>query len=173
MSRPALLPLVLVVVLGAFVSAGQLETPSTYTVTGTITAAASGDALRHARVFATAAGGNVPATLSDDRGRYQLAGLAAGRHVLTVVKPGYVRQTVPLDVPVRNDEAIDVSLVKAAVITGTLSDELGEPVTLTSVVVRAVKGDAASGAIAAVAQTDDLGQFRATGLAAGSYFVEA
>jgi len=171
MSRPA--PLLFVVVLGAFVSAGQPETPPAYAITGTITAAATGDVLRHARVFGTAAGGSAPVTLTDDRGRYELTGLTAGRHVLTVVKPGYVRQTAPVDVPVRNDAALDVSLVKAAVIAGTLIDDLGEPVTSTSVVVRAVKGDSTSGAIAAVAQTDDLGQFRATGLAAGSYFVEA
>src|SRR5262252_2847968 len=104
MSRPA--PLLLVFCLVAAICAGQLEPPATYAITGTITAAATGDALRHARVFATAAGGNVPATLTDDSGRYELSGLAAGRHVMTVVKPGYVRQTVAIDIPVQNDGAI-------------------------------------------------------------------
>ncbi len=134
-----------------------------------------GDALRHARVFATAASGSVPATLTDDRGRYTLAGLSTGRHILTVVKPGYVRRTMPVDVPVRQPDGVDVQLVRGAVISGALIDELGEPVTSTSATIRAVSdiGDITHARIVAVGQTDDLGQFRVSGLAAGSYILEA
>src|SRR5262245_8112349 len=96
MSRPALLLFVLC--LGAIASAAQVDSQPTFAVSGTVTAASTGDPLRHARVFATVASGSAPATLTDDRGRYVLAGLTAGRHVLTIIKPGYVRRTIPLDV---------------------------------------------------------------------------
>ncbi|HEX7140371.1 MAG TPA: carboxypeptidase-like regulatory domain-containing protein, partial [Vicinamibacterales bacterium] len=142
MSRPA--PVLLgILFLGVISSARQSSSPDSFAISGTITAASTGDGLRHARVFATAAAGSPPATLTDDRGRYTLAGLSAGRHVLTIVKPGYVRRTVPVDVPVRHAGGagdagdVDAQLVKGAVISGVLIDELGEPVTSTSVAVQA------------------------------------
>jgi hypothetical protein len=171
MSRPA--PLLLVLFLGALVSAAQVDNPSTVAVSGTVTAASTGDPLRHARVFATVASGSAPATLTDDRGHYTI-GLGPGRHVLTVVKPGYVRQTIPVDVPGRRAGSVDVALVKGAVISGALIDELGEPVVSTSATIRAVDatGDITRARIVAAGQTDDLGQFRISGLAAGLYVVE-
>jgi protocatechuate 3,4-dioxygenase beta subunit len=182
MSRPA--PLLLgVLFLGVITSARESSSPDSFAISGTITAASTGDGLRHARVFATAAAGSPPATLTDDRGRYTLAGLSAGRHVLTIVKPGYVRRTVPVDVPVRNAEGagdagnagdVDAQLVKGAVISGVLIDELGEPVTSTSVTVQATgaSDNVTRAPIVAVGQADDLGQFRVSGLAAGTYILE-
>jgi len=173
MSRPA--PLLLgVLCLGVIVNARQSPSPESLAVSGTITAASTGDGLRHARVFATVAAGNPPATLTDDRGRYTLAGLSTGRHILTIVKPGYVRRTIPVDVPLRDAAGVDVQLVKGAVISGVLIDELGEPVSSTSVAVHAAGagGNLTRTPIVAVGQADDLGQFRISGLAAGTYVLE-
>jgi hypothetical protein len=172
MSRPALL---FVMLLGATAGAAQSGNPATFTISGTVTASSTGDPLRHARVFATVAAGSAPATLTDDRGRYALPGLSAGRHILTIVKPGYVRRTIPVDVPLRDAVDVDAQMVKGAVISGALLDELGEPVTSTSVAVRSVgtAGNLARAPIVAVGQADDLGQFRVSGLAAGTYVLEA
>ncbi len=173
MSRPA--PLLLILLLAGTAATEGEGFQDSLAIIGTVTAASTGDVLRHARVFATAASGSAPATLTDDRGRYALTGLAPGRHILTIVKPGYVRRTMPVDVPVRQLDAVDVQLVKGAVISGALIDELGEPVTSTSATIRAVTdtGDITHARIVAVGQTDDLGQFRVSGLAAGSYILEA
>ena len=82
---------------------------------------------------------------------------------------------MPVDVPVRQPDGVDVQLVRGAVISGALIDELGEPVSSTSATIRAVSdtGDITHARIVAVGQTDDLGQFRVSGLAAGSYILEA
>lgn len=173
MSRPA--PLLFVLFLGAMASAAQVDNPSTFVVSGTVASVSTGDPLRHARVFATVASGSAPATLTDDRGRYVLEGLTAGRHILTFIKPGYVRQTIPVDVPLRDADGVDAQMVKGAVISGALMDDLGEPVTSTSVMVHAVDntGNATRAPIVAIGQADDLGQFRMSGLAAGTYVLEA
>jgi protocatechuate 3,4-dioxygenase beta subunit len=173
MSRPAPL-LLFAFALGAVVSAGQSAPQGLFTIGGTVTASSSGDVLRHARVSATAAAGGVPATLSDDRGRYTLNDLVPGRYVLAIAKPGYVRQTIPVDVPLRHSDSVDIQMIKGAVVSGAIIDELGEPVASVSVTIRAVKAasDVIGGPIVAVAQTDDLGQFRASGIAPGSYVVE-
>jgi hypothetical protein len=173
MSRPA--PLLFVLCLGAIAGAAQVDNQSTFAVSGTVTAASTGDPLRHARVFATVAAGIPPATLTDDRGRYTLSGLTAGRHILTIVKPGYVRRTIPFDVPPRDTRDVDAQMIKGAVISGALIDDLGEPVTATSVTVRAVDSGAnlTRTPIVAIGQADDLGQFRVSGLAAGTYILEA
>jgi hypothetical protein len=171
MGRTALLPIA-ALLLGAIAGADQTSNRESFTISGTITAASTGDRLRHAKVFASAASGVGPATLADDRGRYTVVALEPGRHVLTVVKPGYVRQTIPVDVPLRTD--VDVRLVKGAVVSGSLTDEIGEPVASTSVSIRKVASteDVTRGQIVAVGETDDLGQFRISELAAGSYVLE-
>ena len=150
--------------------------PGAAGISGRVVASGSGDRLRHARISATASFGEVPATLTDENGGYSLGGLPRGRYVVTAVKAGFVKETSSVEV---SDAAagnpIDFVLRKAAVISGTVIDETGEPVVAGRVNVMRLASSGAGGRMSTVAsaETDDLGVYRVSGLPAGdSYLVE-
>jgi protocatechuate 3,4-dioxygenase beta subunit len=118
----------------------------------------------------------VPATLTDENGTYTLGGLPRGRYTVTAVKAGFVKETSSVEV---SDAAAgnpyDFVLSKAAVISGTVIDESGEPVVAARVNVVRLTSSGAGGRMSTVAsaETDDLGVYRISGLPAGtSYLVE-
>lgn len=178
MSRVA--PLILL--LSAITLPGQAPTTPTTplagpgVIRGRVAAFADGDRLRHARVSATAPFGEVPATLSDENGAFTLATLPYGRYTVTAVKPGYLKQTFSVDLSGAGASAqVDFALTKAAVVSGLVVDETGEPVVGARVSVVRVTSSAAGGRMATVAgaDTDDLGAYRVSGLPAGNnYLVE-
>src|SRR2546427_4009980 len=109
--------------------------------------------------------------------------VAPGRYTLAALKPGYViarfgarsqfdRTTniaVAAGVLV---EGLELRLVKSAVITGRILEESGEPIEMALVSVgRIVRGDGRLRfrGLGAVANTDDLGEYRIGGLAPRSY----
>jgi hypothetical protein len=146
----------------------------TAAVHGRVTGLVTGDAVRHARISLTSTSVLIPATLTDEEGRFSFAALAPGGYVLTVSKPGYVKQTTAL--ALKRGAAMDgieVALTKAAVISGLLTDDFGDPAIDANVVVQRAAADNTVGrrGAAAVAQTDDLGAYRVTGLSAGTYIV--
>jgi len=150
--------------------------PGAAGISGRVVASGSGDRLRHARISATASFGEVPATLTDENGGYLLGGLPRGRYVVTAVKAGFVKETSSVEV---SDAAagnpIDFVLRKAAIISGTVIDETGEPVVAGRVNVMRLASSGAGGRMSTVAsaETDDLGVYRVSGLPAGdSYLVE-
>jgi hypothetical protein len=126
------------------------------------------------------------AASTDETGRYEIKELPAGRFQLNASKTGYgtvaYGQKRPLQpgkaLEIRDGEAatrIDFNLPRGGVITGRVTDELGEP--LANVSVRAVRYSYTMGkrqlAPAAGASTDDRGQFRIFGLPAADYYVSA
>jgi protocatechuate 3,4-dioxygenase beta subunit len=125
---------------------------------------------------------------SDTEGRYEVRGLAAGEFLVSAGKPGFVEAwhgqagerpggaLVALDAGERRD-SIDVALPRGGAVSGTIVDELGEPlegltVQLLAPAAPAVRDIApASGVVAQ--KTDDRGRYRLYGARPGSYYVRA
>ncbi|MCA1563011.1 MAG: carboxypeptidase-like regulatory domain-containing protein [Acidobacteria bacterium] len=127
-------------------------------------------------------------TQTDSQGRYEFAGLPAGRYSVTVFPPDskafYLRQTLgddgPSDVGRRRSkplelkdgevrEGADIALFRALGIEGRITDAWGEPVSNLEVTAERLDGQGLSGGRPRV--TDDRGLFRLFGLPPGNYRV--
>jgi hypothetical protein len=157
-------------------------------IKGRITAADTGRPLRRARVTASAPElGRARDVSTDVDGRYEIKDLPAGRYSLTVNRSGYLRlrygQRRPLEQGKQLDvangqtvDSIDFAMPKMSVIAGRVTDELGDPIEGANVFAmrmdywqgrrRVVPGSQ-------VTRTDDVGQYRITGLMPGAYWVMA
>ena len=151
-------------------------------IRGRVVAADSGLPLRNARVTLTSEDGPLPSVLTDDSGRFALGSLTAGAYVVIANKPGYATarfgarkateqpaHVVVADGAVVDD--IDVQLLRAAAISGRVVDDLGDPMPLATVVAQIIRhrDGRTDVALAGMAETDDLGEYRIGGLAAGRY----
>lgn len=133
--------------------------------------------------------GMPPQALTDADGRYLFERVAAGSYLMSTDKSGYAPLTdtnrEPLQVAAGQSLAFDVQLQKGAVITGKVMDPSGEPLTDARVMVfrRMPMPAAAARGLPPMlrllpvsgpgAQTNDLGEFRVSGLAPGEYYVAA
>ena len=189
------LPLALLVALSVGVSAqqpprdGALAPPPTGT--GSINGIVRndiGDPVRRAMVTATS-GNATTGALTDDQGRFVVRGLAAGRFTLTARKPGFANMSYGATRPNRPGAPVivtegqatanlSITLPRGAVLTGTVSDDQGQPlpgISLMAWEVRESLGGArtlafpATGGVATT--TDDTGAYRIYGLPAGEYTV--
>ena len=119
-------------------------------------------------------------------GRFALKSVPPGRYKLVVGRNGYVEAEYGQIKPSDPGAAFSLSagedkhdllfkLIPAAVISGRIFDEDGEP--MPRVVVLALRDEYREGrrtmAMKNFAQSDDLGQFRLFGLAPGRYYVSA
>jgi len=122
--------------------------------------------------------------VSDVNGRYKVEGLAAGQYRVSVQRPGFLPVLYGARGPNRPgkllrlapEEArrdVNFQLEPPAVIAGHVLDQDAEP--LQGIAVQAVREEYAPGAVryatAAMAATDDLGEYRLYGLPAGKYFL--
>lgn len=154
------LPL-LAVALSAAPSAQQPDAASTL-IQGRVMAA-DGTPLARARITVDPAGSRPVSTAADADGRFEAA-LPAGARTVRIEKAGYVsREIAP---PSSRAGSIDVSLEPAAVISGQVVDPTGEPVVNRAVRLVPVSRNASA---ARFTQTDDRGEYRIGGLAAGRY----
>jgi 5-hydroxyisourate hydrolase-like protein (transthyretin family) len=161
-------------------------------IVGRVVAAGTGVPLRLAQIRIVAAEQRVmKSATTDAEGRYQITELPAGRYSVTVTRNGYVRLSFgqqrpfepgkPLDLAAGEvADKIDFALPRGGVVSGRITDELGEP--LAGVGVRAMRyqyqPDGRRRLLPADGvpygfMTDDLGQFRVFGLMPGSYVVAA
>lgn len=136
-------------------------------------------------------GGHMAVT--DDNGRFVVAGLPAGRYVVTAAKPAYLAtahgaspRTRPgvlqsgTPVVLKDGETVDVTLrmARGAVITGTVRDESGKPMRDVSVALFYSRTSPQSGQPVLArypsqfgGQTDSRGVYRIFGLPPGQYIV--
>jgi hypothetical protein len=158
MRRCAAAFLLLVSALAPFGSA-----QATAVISGRVTAADTGDALRNARVTVNASR-EARTVLTDADGGFSVGSIAEGGCTVSVSKPGYARKTLSVRAPA---EAMKLEMLRGAVISGTVVDEGGNPVATASVIVETVPANGRSASVIATPQTDDLGEYRAGGLPAG------
>ena len=146
----------------------------------------TGQPLAHARVDLSASVlRNARAVPSDLDGRFEFKNLPAGRYSLRASKNGYVTLRYGQRRAFQAGRSIDVSagqafedavvrLPRGAVIAGRVLDDLNEPVAGIRVLayrVRYQNGRRGMALVTTGGETDDLGQFRISGLPPGSYFV--
>lgn len=133
-----------------------------------------------------ARGAEAQAVRVDSNGGFQFAEIAPGRYRLAATRNGYVRQVygqrgggpgVTLDLqPGQRVTDVEIRLERAGVISGNVTDEDGEPVEGLPVFaqrLRFVAGGFLRVSTARTGRTNDLGDFRLSGLAAGFYYVRA
>ena len=168
--------------------AADVDKPGTATLRGHVLAADTGRPLRKAlvRIVAGEIRENRVVT-TDDGGRYEFKEVKAGRYTISATKSSYVAlsygQTRPLEAGKPLDikdgqtvERLDFSLPLAAVITGRILDEFGEP--LSDVMVAPMRYQFMQGKRTLVqagrtASTDDNGDFRLFGVMPGQYYLQA
>ena len=124
--------------------------------------------------------------ITDDEGRFALAGLPAGRFTLTAMRAGFVTSVYGAKRPGRPGTAVTltaglaqqvtVRLWRGAVIAGVLRDDTGEPVP--NVPVTAVRVSGSGGGLNLTltnngGATNDRGEYRIFGLEPGRYLVLA
>jgi 5-hydroxyisourate hydrolase-like protein (transthyretin family) len=119
-------------------------------------------------------------------GSYSFTDIGPGNYTLHFEKTGYVGQfygqTGPLPVgssikvsPMQNLDNLDVHLNPAGVISGTIYDEDNEPlegIQVSAIQLRYSKGGHQQEAPVTGTRTDDLGDFRLSGLTPGEYYVK-
>ena len=133
--------------------------------------------------------GMPPQALTDQDGRYVFGRIAAGTYHVNVDKSGYapiadMMRMPTVQVVAGQTATFDLQLQKGAVIAGRIVDARGEPVTDARIMVlRRFTPPAGAAALRGMSrlipvggqsqQTNDLGDYRVAGLAAGEYFVAA
>ncbi len=158
-------------------------------ITGRIVAADTGRPLRRAEIKLSAAeiGRDGRTSSTDADGDYEFTDLPAGRYTLSVSRSGYLtlqygqrrplEQGKPLQLLDRQiAEHIDFALPRMSVITGRLTDELGEPIAgVTVFAMRTALWDGRRRFVPAgpTGRTDESGEYRLGGLAPGAYVVVA
>jgi hypothetical protein len=157
-------------------------------IRGRITAGDTGKPLRRVRVNiqrATDAGSRITAS-TNALGLFEAKSIPPGSYYVSAARAGYLTvqygQRRPLErgliVDVSEGAAvdkIDLTLPRAGVLAGRITDELGEPYPGVSVDALGTRYDLGKRvpSPAGGATTDDLGHYRITGLAPGSYYVVA
>jgi hypothetical protein len=151
---------------------------SAQSIDGTVEDSLTGQPLAGAHVvFAGAAATDRHASISDRAGHFQHVFDKATAYQIVVRRSGYLVAEQPLSVtPGQSSSDLRIQLTPWAVISGKLEDEDGFPVEEVSL--RALPYDVVNGQpklrkAAAWATSNDLGEFRLTGLPAGSYYIQA
>ncbi len=128
-------------------------------------------------------GGNYTAT-SDAEGHYKITAIQPGRYRFMVERPGYLeahgkdRYYMGVTLSFRAGQEVKdqvVHMLPAAVITGRVLDEDGDPMPNVAITVYRRKRTAGGMTFESDghAQTDDLGEYRVRGLHTGKYYVLA
>jgi protocatechuate 3,4-dioxygenase beta subunit len=176
-----------------FVSPGEPQStpvakgPAKASLEGSVVKEPGGEPLKKAIVELIAEnqeeGGNYTAT-SDPDGHFEIVDILPGRYKLFVERTGYLE----VDQKRRRSSGVALSfeagqelkaqtlhMLPAAIITGRIMDEDGDPMSNADVTV--LRRKYASGRVkfepAGSAQTNDLGEYRIGGLLSGKYYVAA
>lgn len=157
---------------------------ATGTVRGKVTSGSTGDPLH--RVQVTLVGAPTRPAVTDTRGEFEIADVPPGRYTIAARRSGYLAMQYgqrgpgqpgrPITVAAREaTERIEFSLVRGGILAGTISDDAGSEapgVRVEAIEFKYVRGRRIP-VQAAVAITNDLGQFRLSGLPPGPYLLRA
>lgn len=166
----------------------QAQQPASGIIAGTVSAGDSGRPLRRVRIVLEDER-VVPKgfAVTDDQGRFALTQLPAGSYILKASrtgfleviygqrKPGSGRSGTPIQLADgQRVEKLSLVLPRGGLITGVVTDEVGDPAS--NVTVRAVRrvlrnGERAWVPAVTASTSDDRGQFRLFGLLPGEYLV--
>ncbi len=165
-----------------FLIPGLLFAQDPISVSGSVRDALTGAPIAKATVILRSAtqSGETKLTKSDAEGKYQFVDLASGTFFLHAEKSGYLRLGFgpstrvipPPQLTLKPGEKLTVPSLKLhahSVITGRVVDEDDEPVERVMVQVAVLRG----GQLAPMqgGPTNDLGEFRISGLGAGKYYL--
>ena len=183
---------------GAIVVAGQEPNPNPQksnlkpsdlcSVAGVVVKSTTGEGIKRVMVqlIPLAGGRQVYSTFTENNGYFIFRDITPGRYAINASGNGFRQQASGkgkgntqagiLDLaPGKNVSGIAFRLLPPGVISGTVYDENGEPVTSAQVQVLRVRGSGTRRQIggAGTQQTNDLGEYRIWGLEAGQYLVAA
>ena len=160
-------------------------------MSGRVTAEGANTPIAGARIILTPAGRSngpidmPPQALTDQNGRFVFEQVVAGDYRVDVLKAGFLPVSNPTQprrmITVTAGQSldnVDFRLQKGGAITGRLLDENGEPMPDARIMaMRRAPASAPGGRLLPVpmqgGQTNDLGEFRVSGLAPGEYFIAA
>jgi hypothetical protein len=137
-----------------------------------------------AQIIAFPAGGKIgehQQTVCDEEGNFKLTSLRSGAYAIQASSPGYITPRSPTETRVyRPGENVLINMVKGGVITGRVTDALGEPVVGVGVQAQIVRDlEGRRGLPFSMnptdffgRRTDDRGIYRIYGLEAGVYLVK-
>jgi protocatechuate 3,4-dioxygenase beta subunit len=138
-------------------------------ISGRVVSDSTGDPIPNARVTLTGAPQAVPVVLTDRDGRFTVTVAAqTGRYGISASKTGYARRDATPAVP---GQAVEIRLNRGAAISGRVLDELGDPVPGVRVAAQTREKATSDASDQAIGVTDDRGEYRLAGLAAGSFVV--
>ncbi len=187
MKRAILLACVLAFARSEAQSVAPARAPAKASLEGSVVKEPDGEPLKKAIVELIAEnqeeGGNYTAT-SDADGRFKIVDILPGRYKMFVERTGYIE----VDQKRRRSPGVALSfeagqdlkdqallMLPAAIITGHVLDEDGDPISNADVVV--LRRKYSSGRIkfepVGTAQTNDLGEYRIGGLVTGKYYLSA
>ena len=161
---------------------GLLFAQDPSSISDTVQNALTGEPLAKVTLFLRSmlAGGETQLTKTDGEGKFRFVDLAAGGFFLHAEKPGYLRLgfgpstrvAPPVQLTLKAGEKLTVPTLQLhaqSVITGRVVDEDDEPVERVMVQVAVLRG----GQLAPMqgGPTNDLGEFRISGLGAGKYYL--
>src|SRR5260370_34079564 len=164
----------------------QSSDPAGYRIAGTGVSKVDGHPLARARIFIRQARDQqkFQSMVTSDDGKFEFSGLPAGKYSLEGTKRGYISagydqhdqfSTAIVTGPGIDTEVLLLRLAHAAVITGKVLDEAGDPVRRAMVIVYYDDHSAGVDKIYQFhkAQTDDQGVYEITPLMTGTYFLSA
>jgi len=164
--------------------AGAQQPPPTGTafIAGQVVDSVTGRPISEAQIVAIgrnmpgAGRAGLPAVLADAQGRFFFRGLVTGSYSLTANQAGYLALRPTLIEVSDNERVLDavIRLTKLATVTGSLRDNVGDPVVGTEVLALArnfTTGRLVLQPTIRGVKSDDRGMYRIPGLPPGEYFV--
>lgn len=166
------------------------DTPNRPSVTGIVrgrvVAAATGAPLHRVRVALNGPVPNAPSAVTDARGEFEIVDVPPGTYTLTATRAGYLTirygQQRPRELgrplEMRQGtvlENIDLAMPQGSVLAGRVTDETGDPapgVRVEALEYRYLRGHRVL-VPAKIATTNDIGEYRLSGLEPGSYRLRA
>lgn len=167
-------------------NAPHASTAGGYRIAGTVVSKTDRRPLFHARILLSDVkdAQKTQSVVTGEDGRFEFTGLPAGKYSLNGAKRGFISSgydqheqfsTAIVTGADLDTETLTLKLTPAAVITGKVLDEVGEPVRHATVTLYYDDHSAGADQIrqSRSSQTDDLGMYELTPLAPGTYFLSA